>query len=96
MKLRMPSSPAAVATPDSVAHVGQTSSAASLLTFFALAFAWSWACWLLAPALKVNHPVASTTLSLTGGFGPSLAALVVVAGVSGGAGLRRWLKRCLR
>ncbi len=75
---------------------GETRSAASVLTFFTLAFAWTWTCWLLAPALKVDAPVAATALSLAGGFGPSLAAVVVVAYCSGIAGLHRWLMRCLR
>ena len=67
-----------------------------MLTFFALAFAWSWTFWLLAPALKADFPVTSITMSLMGGFGPSLAALVIVACSSGTAGLRRWLQRRLR
>jgi uncharacterized protein len=35
-------------------------------------------------------------LALVGGFGPSLAALAVVARQGGRADLRRWLKRCLQ
>ena len=54
------------------------SSAAALLAFFALAFALSWTCWLLAPALKVDFPVEAAALSLTGDFGSSLAAVAVV------------------
>lgn len=71
-------------------------STAFLLTFFALAFAWSWSCWFFAPELKADFPVAATTLSLAGGFGPSLAAVVLVACRSGSTGLRRWLTRCLQ
>ena len=67
-----------------------------LLTFFVLAFAWSGSCWWLAPALKVDAPVTATVLSLAGDFGPSLAAVVIVAYGSGGVGLRRWLTRCLQ
>ncbi len=77
-------------------HRYAAGSAASILTFFALAFAWSWSCWLLAPMLKAEHPLAATALSLTGGFGPSLAAVVVMAHGRGSAGLRGWLSRCLR
>ena len=77
-------------------HGEENRSAASLLTFFALAFAWSWACWLLVPTLQVDLPLAATVLSLAGGFGPSLAAVAVVAYCSGMAGLRRWLSRCMR
>ena len=40
--------------------------------------------------------MAATVLSLAGGFGPSLAAVAVVAYRSGMTGLRRWLARCLR
>lgn len=96
MTRRMPSSPGVAATSEPFAHGGETRSAASLLAFFALAFAWSWACWLLAPTLKVDSPIAVTALSLTGGFGPSLAAVVVMAYGGGLASLRRWLIRCLQ
>ena len=96
MTPRMPSSPAVLTRSGCAARDEEARSAASLLSFFALAFAWSWACWLLAPVVEAQSPVASTTLSLVGGFGPSLAAVVVVAHGSGTAGLRRWLTRCLR
>ncbi|QCB45566.1 type II CAAX endopeptidase family protein [Hydrogenophaga sp. PAMC20947] len=92
----MPSSTSSVVIGEPVAYHGETPSAASLIMFFALAFAWSWACWLLAPALQVDSPVAATTLALAGGFGPSLAAVVLVAYGAGMAGLRRWLLRCMR
>ncbi len=72
-----------------------TRAAAPLLAFFALAFSWSWACWLLAPWLKADFPVAATVLSVAGGFGPSLAAVLLVARGHGRAGLRRWLLRCV-
>jgi len=75
---------------------GEARFSASLLMFFALAFAWSWTCWLFAPALKADFPVAATALSLAGGFGPSLAAVGVMAHGSGVTGLRCWLKRCMR
>jgi len=96
MTPQMPSPPGAVVMPNPAVHDGETRSAASLLTFFALAFAWSWACWLLARAIKADAPVAATVLSLVGGFGPSLAAVVVMANCAGKAGLRRWLMKCLR
>ncbi len=96
MTPRMPLSTAVLTRSGCAAHDEEARSAASLLSFFALAFAWSWACWLLAPVVEAQSPVASTTLSLVGGFGPSLAAVVVVAHGSGMAGLRRWLTRCLR
>ncbi len=70
-------------------------SAGSLVAFFVFAFAWSWACWLLAPALKAYWPAFAFGLTLAAGFGPSLAAAVVVRHSHGSAGLRRWLVRCL-
>ena len=96
MTPRPPLSSGAVAISKPVVHGGESRSAASLLAFFALAFAWTWTCWLLAPALKPDFPVAATALSLVGGFGPSLAAVVVVAHGRGRAGLRGWLMRCLQ
>ncbi len=68
----------------------------AVFTFFALVFAWSWTFWWLAPLVKTDSPVAATALALVGGFGPSLAAVVVVACQGGRSGLRRWLSRCLQ
>ena len=96
MTPQMPSASGSVVMPKPAVHDDETRSAASLLSFFALAFAWSWACWLLAAAIKGDAPVAATVLSLAGGFGPSLAAVVLVAYGSGAAGLRRWLMKCLQ
>jgi membrane protease YdiL (CAAX protease family) len=96
MTQSLPPASAAVVMPEPAVHADESRSAASLLSFFALAFAWSWACWLIAQALKVNAPVAATVLSLVGGFGPTLAAVVVMATCAGKAGLRRWLMTCLR
>ena len=96
MTVQMPSAPGAVVMPGPAVHNDEKRSAASLLSFFALAFAWSWACWLIAAAIKADAPVAATVLSLVGGFGPSLAAVVVMAYCAGKAGLRRWLMTCLR
>ena len=64
--------------------------------FFTLTFAWSWACWLLAPVVEADLSFASSALFFLGGFGPSLAAFTVVAVTSGRPGLRTWLKRCLQ
>jgi len=96
MTQELSSSSVSVALSEPAGLRGETRSAASLLTFFALAFAWSWTCWWLAPALQVDWPAAATALALTGGFGPSLAAVVVVAHGGGRADLRRWLTRCLQ
>ena len=72
----------------------ETPSLAALLRFLALAFSWSWASWWLAPVVQAEYPVAFTALSLAGGFGPSLAAVVVIAYGGGWVGLRHWLKGC--
>lgn len=73
-----------------------SSSVASILAFFALAFAWPWACWLLAPKLKVYSPAAANALTLAAGIGPSLAAVLVVGYSHGRDDLHCWLLRCLR
>jgi len=67
-----------------------------LPAFFALAFAWSWICWLLAPAVKAQFPLAAAVLSGLGGFGPGVAAVAVVGYGGGRAALRPWLGRCLQ
>lgn len=67
-----------------------------LLSFFALTFAWSWGCWALSPAIRSQLPWLATLLMFAGSFGPSLAAVVVVASTRPVAGLRAWLSRCLQ
>ena len=60
-----------------------------LLVFFAVAFAWSWTCWLLVPAIKAQS---------------ALAAGVLPASVASGLASQRWLwsvtpavaRRCAR
>lgn len=64
--------------------------------FCVLAFAWSWICWLLVPAVKPQAPWLATLLMFAGGFGPSAAAVAVVWTLRGRAGLRAWLWRCLK
>jgi uncharacterized protein len=71
-------------------------SPARIWAFFALTFAWSWTCWLVSAAIKTESPSVATTLMFAGSFGPSLAAVLVVANAGGRAGLRAWLGRCLR
>lgn len=85
MTQRSSSSSVSVAMSESAAHCGETRYATPLLAFFALAFAWSWTWGLLGAALKVGSPIAATTLSMTSGFGPSLAAVVVVFYTTGQA-----------
>lgn len=69
---------------------------APLLGFFALTFAWSWACWALSPVVRPGLPWLATSLMFAGSFGPSLAAIVVVASTRPVGGLRAWLSRCLQ
>ncbi len=66
-----------------------------LLSYFVLTFAWSWACWALAPAIKPQLPWLATLLMFAGSFGPSLAASAVVASSSKVGSLRAWFSRCL-
>jgi membrane protease YdiL (CAAX protease family) len=75
--------------------LGRARSMRAMITFFALAFAWSWAIGFAAIGAKANFPVTSTVLSIMSGFGPSLAGLAVVRRFSGRTGLRDWLTRCL-
>src|SRR4051812_4065742 len=67
-------------------------SLAPVASFFALAFALSWAWWLvlLAGGDRVRRGEGWPT-HIPGMMGPLLAALVVLAGTEGRAGVRRWL-----
>lgn len=67
-----------------------------LPAFFALAFVWSWTCWLLAPAIEARSALAAAVLSGLGGFGPGIAAAAMVGYGGGRAALRAWLGRCLQ
>jgi uncharacterized protein len=67
-----------------------------LAAFFALTFAWSWACWLLSVLVAPYSAALAVVPGLLAGFGPGLAAVAVVSYVSGRAGLRAWLERCLQ
>jgi uncharacterized protein len=67
-----------------------------LLIFFALAFFWSWTCWLVAPLVQPESAGAARILFFLGGFGPSIAAVVVVGATSGREGLYAWLASCLQ
>lgn len=70
-------------------------SISAILSFFALAFALSWTTGYAAAQAKPDYPFLSIALAMVSGFGPSLAALAVVAAFSEGNGLRNWLARCL-
>ena len=69
---------------------------APLPGYLVLTFAWSWACWGLSPAIRPQLPWLATLLMFAGSFGPSLAAVVVVASTRQRVGLRAWLAHCLR
>ena len=71
-------------------------SAKQLSVFFAMTFAWSWACWLLAPVVKADSSFASSALFFMGGFGPSVAAIALVGVMGGRVGLNAWLARRLQ
>ncbi len=68
----------------------------SVMWFFVLAFGWSWVCWLGAVLVRDASPPTASALQVLGGFGPGIAAVVVVAHGEGSHGLRRWLARCLQ
>ena len=64
--------------------------------FFALAFAWSWFCWLLSSVIRPQLPTVGMLLFIAGSFGPSIAAIAVVRYVGGQDGLHCWLRRSLQ
>ena len=68
----------------------------SLLWFFGLAYAVSWALWFPAvlASFSVIGPVPSRYLHLAGGLGPMLAAVIVAFLAQGQPGLARLAKRC--
>lgn len=67
----------------------------AILAFFALAFGWSWGIGAAATQVGAQLSVMSTVLMMVAGFGPSLAAVAIMAMVSRGTGLREWVARCL-
>jgi hypothetical protein len=69
---------------------------APLPGFFALSFAWFWACCVLSSAFRPQLPGPATLLMFACSFGPSLAAVVVVASTRKFPGLRAWSARCLQ
>ena len=77
-------------------HHGRSGSKPRLLAFFALAFAWSWACWLLSSVVRPPLPAVGSMLIIAGSFGPGIAAIAVVRYTGGPDGLHRWLRRSLQ
>ena len=85
----VPDSPSATATPPKPR---------SLLTFFLLAFGFSWAVWVptnLASRDLLTFPLPLEYAGLLGAFGPAVAALVTAGIFDGGRGLRALLGRFL-
>ena len=66
------------------------------MAFLAIAFAWSWSCWLLTPSLGARFTVAAGVMTALGSFGPGRAAVTLIGWVGGGRGLRAWFGRCLQ
>ena len=66
-----------------------------MLTFFALTFGWTWSLWGLSTLVSPGVSAFSNALFLAAGFGPSLAAVLVVLMFGAQLGLRSWLRRCL-
>lgn len=70
-------------------------STSAVIAFFVLVCLWSWGLWAISGWLKPSSPTLSTALFLAGSFGPGFAAVAVVLGYEGVAGLRCWLRQCL-
>lgn len=65
------------------------------MAFLAIALAWSWSCWLLAPSIKPQSALVAGAVSALGGFGPGVAAVAVIGWIGGRRALHAWLTRCL-
>ena len=74
---------------------GDAGTTLAIVTFFVLAFLWSWGIGLLAELCKDQSVVLATTLAVVAGFGPSLAGLTVVALFSNTKDLSAWFRGCL-
>jgi membrane protease YdiL (CAAX protease family) len=69
-----------------------------LLTFFLLAFAFSWAFWVplaLARKGRIQAPFSPAQMQVLGAYGPAIAALIVTAMIGGMNGLRDFIGRLL-
>jgi membrane protease YdiL (CAAX protease family) len=70
-----------------------------LVSFFALAYAWTWVCWCSALAVssgRLAWPVGANGLAVLGQFGPFMAALAVTAAEGGRSGLGELMSSLLR
>ena len=61
-----------------------------MVAFFALTYAISWMVWVPLAVAQVDHP-----LYKLGTFGPTLAALILTALISGRSGIKQLLRRLL-
>jgi uncharacterized protein len=71
------------------------SSVSAITSFFVLTFAWSWLLGFIAIYSMPYVPRFSTVASIISGFGPSMAAVVIIIFFSGRKGLKDWLKKAL-
>src|SRR5215204_4987726 len=79
--------------------VGARTATSFPLKFFAAAFGFTWAFWVLAALADnglITLPVPSDLLLQLGGFGPMVVALALTASANGRTGLRSLLGRALR
>jgi uncharacterized protein len=67
----------------------------AILSFFALAFTWSWVLGFSASYRRPNVPVFSAILNIASGLGPSIAAFITIGFFGGTTGLIAWLKNSL-
>jgi len=65
-----------------------------LLTFFILAFAYSWTYWILMATLT-PWMIYEPTFYILSGYGPTIAALILTICLAGRNGLKLFLKRAL-
>jgi uncharacterized protein len=72
-----------------------TRTISAIISYFVLAFAWSWGFGFASQYAMSHSVVTGTILAIVSGFGPSLSAIVVVTFFSGRASLRSWFAKCL-
>jgi uncharacterized protein len=77
-------------------RAGPHSQLARFMSFVVLAFVWTWGLWWMIGTHAAWPKTVLIALQLLSGIGPSLAAVTVVWGFEGTAGLKDWLRRCLR
>jgi membrane protease YdiL (CAAX protease family) len=68
----------------------------AIWTFLALTFGWTWGLWAIVVWIGDGMSGWSRALFLASAFGPGIAAFATVWAFEGRAGLRNWLRRCLK